>query len=58
MNYLVATFGFEVMPQIGAEHEVLPQTLVNYSALLLAVLMAKAVYDKVPRRWLRRDCCS
>ncbi|MBO1271631.1 SO_0444 family Cu/Zn efflux transporter [Shewanella sp. 4t3-1-2LB] len=58
VNYLVATFGFEVMPQIGAEHEVLPQTLVNYSALLLAVLMAKAVYDKVPRRWLRRDCCS
>ncbi|MCL1076270.1 SO_0444 family Cu/Zn efflux transporter [Shewanella dokdonensis] len=58
VNYLVATFGFEVMPQIGVEHEVLPHALVNYSALLLAVLMAKAVYDKVPRRWLRRDCCS
>ncbi|MDF0535155.1 SO_0444 family Cu/Zn efflux transporter [Shewanella sp. A32] len=58
VNYLVATFGFEVTPQIGAEHEVLPQVVVSYSALLLAGLMAKALYDKVPRRWLRRDCCS
>ena len=58
VNLLVANFGFEVMPQIGEEHQLLPQAVVNWSGIILALLMAKVIYDKIPRRWLRRDCCS
>ncbi|MFQ6372465.1 SO_0444 family Cu/Zn efflux transporter [Shewanella sp. YIC-542] len=58
VNYLVTTFGFTVQPQIGAEHGLLPEAVTGYAAVLLAILMAKAVYHKLPRRWLRRDCCS
>ncbi|WP_412523227.1 SO_0444 family Cu/Zn efflux transporter [Shewanella chilikensis] len=58
VNLLVANFGFEVMPQIGEEHQLLPQAVVNWSGIVLALLMAKVIYDKIPRRWLRRDCCS
>lgn len=58
VNLLVANFGFEVMPQIGEEHQLLPQAVVNWSGIILALLMAKVIYDKIPRRWLRRNCCS
>lgn len=59
VNYLVATFGFEVMPQIGHEHQMLPSWLVATSGIILALLMAKVVFEKIPRSWLRRsDCCS
>lgn len=59
VNYLVDTFGFVVMPQIGHEHQMLPSWLVATSGILLAVLMAKVVFEKIPRSWLRRsDCCS
>ncbi|QSX34029.1 SO_0444 family Cu/Zn efflux transporter [Shewanella avicenniae] len=58
VNYLVANFGFEVTPQLGAEHRVLPDAVVNYSAIVLAILMAKVLYDKLPRKSVRRDCCS
>lgn len=59
VNYLVATFGFEVMPQIGHEHQMLPSWLVATSGIVLALLMAKVVFEKIPRSWLRRsDCCS
>ncbi|MFV0595385.1 permease [Shewanella sp.] len=59
VNYLVATFGFEVMPQIGEQHQMLPEWLVATSGIVLALLMAKVVFEKIPRSWLRRsDCCS
>lgn len=59
VNYLVNTFGFVVMPQIGEEHQMLPQWLVATSGILLALLMAKVVFEKIPRSWVRRnDCCS
>ncbi|MDI5846755.1 permease [Shewanella xiamenensis] len=59
VNYLVASFGFEVMPQIGHEHQMLPSWLVATSGIVLALLMAKVVFEKIPRSWLRRsDCCS
>ncbi|BDM63032.1 permease [Shewanella sp. NFH-SH190041] len=58
VNYLVATFGFEVMPQIGEHHELLPAWLVAGSGILLAVLMGRVLLAKLPRSWWRRDCCS
>lgn len=59
VNYLVDTFGFVVMPQIGEEHQMLPEWLVATSGILLALLMAKVVFERIPRSWLRRsDCCS
>ncbi|MGL5669044.1 MAG: permease [Shewanella sp.] len=59
VNYLVANFGFEVMPQIGEQHQMLPEWLVAASGIVLALLMAKVVFEKIPRSWLRRsDCCS
>lgn len=59
VNYLVDTFGFVVMPQIGEQHHILPHWLVTTSAIVLALLMAKVIFEKIPRSWLRRsDCCS
>jgi len=59
VNYLVDSFGFVVMPQIGEQHQMLPQWLVATSGIVLALLMAKVVFEKIPRSWLRRsDCCS
>ncbi|MDH0447058.1 permease [Shewanella sp. GD04112] len=59
VNYLVANFGFEVMPQIGEQHQMLPEWLVAASGIVLALLMSKVVFEKIPRSWLRRsDCCS
>ncbi|MBB1269625.1 SO_0444 family Cu/Zn efflux transporter [Shewanella sp. SR44-3] len=58
VNYLVDTFGFVVMPQIGEEHALLPHGLVVTSGIILAILMAKVIYDKIPKKALRRDCCS
>lgn len=59
VNYLVDTFGFVVMPQIGEEHQMLPHWLVISASVVLAILMAKAILEKLPRSWLRRsDCCS
>ncbi|NMH66937.1 SO_0444 family Cu/Zn efflux transporter [Shewanella salipaludis] len=59
VNYLVDTFGFVVMPQIDAEHAMLPQGLVAISGIVLAVLMGKVLLEKLPRSWWRRsDCCS
>jgi uncharacterized protein len=58
VNYLVDTFGFVVMPQIGEEHALLPHGIVVASGIILAILMAKVMYDKIPKKALRRDCCS
>ncbi|MGZ9897060.1 SO_0444 family Cu/Zn efflux transporter [Shewanella gaetbuli] len=58
VNYLVANFGFQVMPQIGPEHELLPQGVVAISGIILAVLMLKVLWDKIPRKQQSSDCCS
>ncbi|MBR9727555.1 SO_0444 family Cu/Zn efflux transporter [Shewanella intestini] len=58
VNYLVATFGFQVMPQIGGEHELLPQGIVMVSGIVLAVLMVKVIWDKLPRKQKNSSCCA
>ena len=58
VNYLVENFGFVVMPQIGEEHELLPHFVTTGSGIILAILMAKVIYDKLPKKSMRRDCCS
>ncbi|QYJ79189.1 permease [Shewanella acanthi] len=59
VNYLVDSFGFVVMPQIGHEHQMLPSWLVATSGIVLAALMARVLWQKIPRSWVRRsDCCS
>ncbi len=56
VNYLVATFGFEVMPQIGEQHNLLPSVVVYTSGVVLAILMLKVLLEKLPKNWWRRDC--
>lgn len=58
VNYLVDTFGFEVMPQIGEQHNLLPSVVVYTSGVVLAILMLKVLLEKLPKNWWRRDCCS
>ncbi|MGP1719433.1 SO_0444 family Cu/Zn efflux transporter [Shewanella frigidimarina] len=58
VNYLVDTFGFEVMPQIGEEHALLPQGVVAISGIVLAVLMAKVLWDMIPKGNKEKGCCS
>ncbi|MCG9738506.1 SO_0444 family Cu/Zn efflux transporter [Shewanella insulae] len=58
VNYLVVTFGFEVMPQVGEQHNLLPSVVVNASGIILAILMLKVLLAKLPKNWWRRDCCS
>ncbi|MEC4728386.1 SO_0444 family Cu/Zn efflux transporter [Shewanella sp. D64] len=58
VNYLVDTFGFEVMPQIGEQHNLLPSAIVYSSGVVLAILMLKVLFEKLPKNWWRRDCCS
>ncbi|WP_394390066.1 SO_0444 family Cu/Zn efflux transporter [Shewanella woodyi] len=58
VNYLVETFGFEVMPQIGEQHNLLPEAIVYSSGVVLAILMIKVLVEKLPKNWWRRDCCS
>lgn len=58
VNYLVETFGFEVMPQIGEHHELLPEWIVASSGLLLAYLMGRVLWQKLPFKAPKRDCCS
>ena len=58
VNYLVATWGFAVMPQIGEQHTLLPEALVYSSGILLTILMAKVFFDKLPLKLTRKGCCS
>ncbi|WP_076415659.1 SO_0444 family Cu/Zn efflux transporter [Shewanella sp. UCD-KL12] len=58
VNYLVETYGFVVMPQVGDHHNLLPAAIVYSSGVLLAILMAKVLLEKLPKNWWRRDCCS
>lgn len=58
VNYLVEMFGFIVMPQVGEHHELLPASIVAISGIVLAVLMAKVLFEKLPKKWRKKDCCS
>ncbi len=58
VNYLVDTFGFVVMPQIGEQHSLLPDAVVYGSGVILAILMLRVLLAKLPKNWWRRDCCS
>ncbi len=58
VNYLVVTFGFVVMPQIGEQNALLPDAVVYSSSILLAILMAKVFFDMLPIKWAGKGCCS
>ncbi len=58
VNYLVDTFDFVVMPQIGEQHSLLPDAVVYSSGVILAILMLRVLLAKLPKNWWRRDCCS
>lgn len=58
VNYLVDTFGFVVMPQIGVENALLPNFLLYGSGILLVLLMIKAVIDMVQIKLKRKACCA
>lgn len=50
-DFLVTTFGFSVMPQIGPEHELLPQWLTLSCGLVLAILMMVSLIKKGQSRF-------
>ena len=59
VNYLVDIWGFEVMPQIGEHHELLPASLTYISGVLLAILMFKVIVEMLPmKKNTAKDCCS
>ena len=58
VNYLVSTFGFVVMPQIGEHYELLPDWVVAASGLLLALLMGRVLWQMRPFKASKTDCCS
>ncbi|MDD8061095.1 SO_0444 family Cu/Zn efflux transporter [Shewanella metallivivens] len=58
VNYLVDIFGFKVMPQISEEHALLPQGVVAVSGIVLAILMAKVLWDMIPKANKDKSCCS
>jgi hypothetical protein len=58
VNYLVDNFAFEVMPQIGEHHELLPETLVYGSGILLAILIVKVLFNMLPIQRKNSNCCN
>ncbi|WP_298774584.1 SO_0444 family Cu/Zn efflux transporter [uncultured Shewanella sp.] len=58
VDELVARFGFIVEPQIGEHYSLLPNWVVYSSGIILAALMLKVLFAKLPKNWWRRDCCS
>ena len=58
VDYLVTTFGFMVMPQIGEQHTLLPEALTYSSGIVLAILMVKVFFDMLPVKTARKECCS
>ncbi|RYV03105.1 hypothetical protein SOPP22_05965 [Shewanella sp. OPT22] len=57
-DYVVAKYGIVVAPQIGEQHAMLPQGLVAVSGIILALLMGKVIYEKLPFKSKPKDCCS
>lgn len=61
VNYLVATYGFVVMPQIGEHHQLLPSAVVYISGVILAVLMLRVLIKKLSAisfKPAKKGCCS
>ncbi|MFT7053328.1 MAG: uncharacterized membrane protein YraQ (UPF0718 family) [Psychromonas sp.] len=58
VNYLVSTFGILVAPKISEQHQLLPEIVVHASAIILAILMAKVLYDMLPKKLKQKNCCS
>lgn len=58
VNYVVANFGFKVMPQIGEHHELLPHWLTVSAGVILAILMLRVLINKLPKNWWHKDCCQ
>jgi len=50
VNFLVASYGFEVTPLVGEEHRMLPNWLVYGCGTLLALLMARALITSLKTR--------
>ncbi|MCG6202018.1 SO_0444 family Cu/Zn efflux transporter [Psychromonas antarctica] len=57
VNYLVATFGFIVTPQIGEQYALLPTAVIYSSGILLALLMVKVLFAMLPIKSAHKDCC-
>ncbi|MCP4321864.1 MAG: SO_0444 family Cu/Zn efflux transporter [Alteromonadales bacterium] len=58
VNYLVSTFGFVVMPQVDELEHLLPHAVTYSLGFVLALLMIKALFDMIPRKNSKQDCCS
>jgi uncharacterized membrane protein YraQ (UPF0718 family) len=58
VNYLVSTFGILVTPQISEQHQLLPKIVVHFSAIILAILMTKVLYNMIPKKIKQKNCCS
>jgi uncharacterized membrane protein YraQ (UPF0718 family) len=58
VNYLVSTFGILVTPQISEQHQLLPEIVVHFSAIILAILMTKVLYNMLPKKIKQKNCCS
>ncbi|MFT6986278.1 MAG: uncharacterized membrane protein YraQ (UPF0718 family) [Psychromonas sp.] len=58
VNYLVETFGFMVMPMIGEEQALLPAAVLYSSGIILAVLMAKVLFNRLRIKSDHKNCCS
>lgn len=58
VNYVVSRFAIVVAPQIGAQHQFLPETVVHVSAIILAILMARVIYNMLPKKLKQKNCCS
>ncbi|MBM7071153.1 SO_0444 family Cu/Zn efflux transporter [Shewanella sp. 202IG2-18] len=57
-DFVVEKYGIVVAPQIGEQHAMLPQSVVAISGIVLALLMGKVIYDKLPLKSKPKDCCS
>lgn len=47
VDYLVQNYGFSVVPLVGMEHQLLPETFTYMSAILLAILMLNELRKKL-----------
>ena len=60
VNFLVNTFGFVVMPQIGGEHTLLPNSITYTAGVILALLMVNVLFNKLVAKFSKKEtsCCA
>ncbi|WP_094752037.1 SO_0444 family Cu/Zn efflux transporter [Psychromonas sp. CD1] len=60
VNYLVDNFAFAIVPQVGIEKDLLALPIVYTSGIVLAILMAKVLFDMLPSKNKTKNngCCS